>query len=56
MSVWRASFMEGLRPERALTVSEWADEHRTVEQQGISGAWTMADGKDSLLAGADGLA
>jgi phage terminase large subunit GpA-like protein len=30
MSVWRTAFMDGLRPEPALTVSEWADKHRRL--------------------------
>jgi phage terminase large subunit GpA-like protein len=30
VSVWRTAFMDGLRPEPALTVSEWADKHRRL--------------------------
>ena len=33
MSVWRAGFMDGLRPEQPLTVSEWADAHRRLSKQ-----------------------
>ena len=41
MSVWRDAFMEGLRPERALTVSEWADKHRRLSSKASAepGPW-----------------
>ena len=41
MSVWRAAFMEGLRPEQPLTVSEWADRHRRLSSKASAepGPW-----------------
>lgn len=41
MSVWRAAFMDGLRPERPLTVSEWADKHRRLSSKASAepGPW-----------------
>ncbi len=41
MSVWRAGFMEGLRPEQPLTVSEWADAHRRLSSKASAepGPW-----------------
>ena len=41
MSVWQTAFMDGLRPERALTVSEWADEHRRLSSKASAepGPW-----------------
>lgn len=39
--IYRAAFFEGIRPERLLTVSEWADEHRYLSQKASSepGRW-----------------
>jgi phage terminase large subunit GpA-like protein len=41
VSVWRAGFMEGLRPEQPLTVSEWADAHRRLSSKASAepGPW-----------------
>ena len=41
MSVWRDAFMEGLRPEQPLTVSEWADRHRRLSSKASAepGPW-----------------
>ena len=41
MSSWRTAFMEGLRPEQALTVSEWADKHRRLSSKASAepGPW-----------------
>ena len=41
MSVWRTAFMEGLRPEQPLTVSEWADRHRRLSSKASAepGPW-----------------
>ena len=41
MSVWRDAFMEGLRPEQPLTVSEWADKHRRLSSKASAepGPW-----------------
>ena len=41
MSVWRAAFMDGLRPEQPLTVSEWADRHRRLSSKASAepGPW-----------------
>ena len=41
MSTWRAAFLEGLRPEQALTVSEWADKHRRLSSKASAepGPW-----------------
>ena len=33
MTTWTAAFMEGLRPEPPLTVSEWADRHRMLSSK-----------------------
>jgi len=40
-SVYRMSFLDGLRPEPALTVSEWADEHRLLSSKASAepGPW-----------------
>ena len=41
MSTWRTAFLEGLRPEQALTVSEWADKHRRLSSKASAepGPW-----------------
>jgi len=41
MSVWTAAFMDGLRPEPMLRVSEWADEHRMLSSKASAepGRW-----------------
>ena len=41
MSTWRTALMEGLRPEQALTVSEWADKHRRLSSKASAepGPW-----------------
>ena len=41
MSVWTAAFMDGLRPEPPLTVSEWADQHRMLSSKASAepGRW-----------------
>ena len=41
MSVWTAAFMEGLRPEPDLTVSEWADRYRMLSSKASAepGPW-----------------
>ncbi len=41
MSVWRTAFMDGLRPEPALTVSEWADSNRRLSSKASAepGPW-----------------
>jgi len=38
---WRAGFMDGLRPEQPLTVSEWADKHRRLSSKASAepGPW-----------------
>jgi phage terminase large subunit GpA-like protein len=38
---WRAGFLEGLRPEEPLTVSEWADKHRRLSSKASAepGPW-----------------
>lgn len=40
-SVYRQSFLDGLRPEPTLTVSEWADEHRLLSSKASAepGPW-----------------
>lgn len=40
-SVYRSAFLEGLRPEPSLTVSEWADEHRLLSSKASAepGPW-----------------
>ena len=41
MSVWRTAFMDGLRPEQPLTVSQWADLHRKLSSKASAepGPW-----------------
>lgn len=41
MSVWRTAFMEGLRPEPALTVSQWSDQYRRLSSKASAepGPW-----------------
>jgi phage terminase large subunit GpA-like protein len=41
MSVWREAFLDGLRPEAPLTVSEWADKHRRLSSKASAepGPW-----------------
>jgi len=41
VSVWRTAFMDGLRPEPPLTVSEWADQHRRLSSKASAepGPW-----------------
>ena len=41
MSVWRAGFMNGLRPEQPLTVSEWSDRYRKLSSKASAepGPW-----------------
>ncbi len=41
MSVWRAAFMDGLRPEQPLTVSEWSDRYRRLSSKASAepGPW-----------------
>jgi phage terminase large subunit GpA-like protein len=41
MSAWQAAFMDGLRPEPPLTVSEWADQHRRLSSKASAepGPW-----------------
>jgi phage terminase large subunit GpA-like protein len=41
MTAWSAAFMDGLRPEQALTVSEWADKHRRLSSKASAepGRW-----------------
>ena len=41
MSVYRTAFIDGLRPEQALTVSEWADKHRRLSSKASAepGPW-----------------
>ena len=38
---WRAGFLDGLRPEEPLTVSEWADKHRRLSSKASAepGPW-----------------
>ena len=38
---WRAGFLDGLRPEQPLTVSEWADKHRRLSSKASAepGPW-----------------
>lgn len=40
-SPWRTGFLEGLRPEQPLTVSEWADKHRRLSSKASAepGPW-----------------
>ena len=40
-SPWRAGFMEGLRPEEPVTVSEWADRYRKLSSKASAepGPW-----------------
>ena len=40
-NAWRAGFMEGLRPEEPLTVSEWADRYRKLSSKASAepGPW-----------------
>ena len=33
VSPWRDGFLEGLRPELPLTVSEWADRYRKLSSK-----------------------
>jgi phage terminase large subunit GpA-like protein len=41
VSVWQSAFMDGLRPEPPLTVSEWADRHRRLSSKASAepGPW-----------------
>jgi len=41
VSVWRTAFMDGLRPEQPLTVSEWADRYRKLSSKASAepGPW-----------------
>ncbi len=41
MNAWRDGFMEGLRPEEPLTVSEWADRYRRLSSKASAepGPW-----------------
>ena len=41
MRTWRTALMDGLRPEHALTVSEWADKHRRLSSKASAepGPW-----------------
>ena len=41
MSAWRAAFMDGLRPEQPLTVSEWSDKYRRLSSKASAepGPW-----------------
>lgn len=41
VSSWRAGFLEGLRPEEPLTVSEWADKYRKLSSKASAepGPW-----------------
>jgi phage terminase large subunit GpA-like protein len=41
VTVWRDAFMDGLRPEPPLTVSEWADKHRRLSSKASAepGPW-----------------
>jgi phage terminase large subunit GpA-like protein len=41
MSTWRAAFMDGLRPEQPLTVSEWSDKYRRLSSKASAepGPW-----------------
>lgn len=41
MTVWCSAFMDGLRPEQPLTVSEWADKHRRLSSKASAepGPW-----------------
>jgi phage terminase large subunit GpA-like protein len=43
-SLYRLAFLEGLRPPAAMTVSEWADEHRILSGKGSAekGPWRTA--------------
>lgn len=40
-NAWRDGFLEGLRPEQPLTVSEWADKHRRLSSKASAepGPW-----------------
>ncbi len=41
VNAWRAGFLEGLRPEKPLTVSEWADKYRKLSSKASAepGPW-----------------
>ena len=41
LSPWRDGFIEGLRPEDPLTVSEWADRYRRLSSKASAepGPW-----------------
>jgi phage terminase large subunit GpA-like protein len=41
MSAWRTAFMNGLRPDPPLTVSEWADGNRRLSSKASAepGPW-----------------
>ena len=41
VNAWRAGFLEGLRPEEQLTVSEWADKYRKLSSKASAepGPW-----------------
>ncbi len=41
MSVWHSAFMDGLRPEQPLTVSEWSDRYRKLSSKASAepGPW-----------------
>jgi len=41
MNAWKEGFIDGLRPEKPLTVSEWADEYRMLSSKASSepGRW-----------------
>jgi phage terminase large subunit GpA-like protein len=51
---WRAGFLDGLRPEDPLTVSEWSDRYRRLSSKASAepGPWRT---KDAIPTGADGL-
>jgi len=44
MSVWRSAFMDGLRPEEPLTVSQWSDRYRRLSSKASAepGPWRTA--------------
>ena len=46
---WRAGFLEGLRPEQPLTVSEWADKHRRLSSKASAEPGPLRTGRTPYL-------
>ena len=36
MNAWEKGFFEGLKPQKLITVNEWADKYRVLSSRGSS--------------------